>query len=666
MYLKKLLLVSELVGGLVRKLLKFFWDRGLTLGVRVLVVLALGVCLTPAPTLAASDAPAAYTFAFRDADIAQVAEEILGNNLGITYTIDPAVSGKMSFRIDRKLTRAQLLEAFEAALSANDVVMIRRGDALELLPRTKARGAAGLTTASARGGRAGYEIVAVPLSYASPSEVAKALESIGSPGIVVYQNDKQGLLMLGGDGREIDAAMQMIKVFDRSGLEGSHIRWFELQKAPALTVAGDLEKVMQTAAISGVSIIPLKRLNGIFVVARTPEAMEAVGTWIQRLDEPSKDQGATLWVYHPRNVSAESISQTLNSVMSGRSVTSTTSATAGPAGAGGQGGPAAAAAPPPATMEATGQSASFFTSDDDPVRIGLDKDSNTLLISASPAKWTQIQRILQEIDIRPDQVLIEASILEVTLTDNLKFGVDWSVIGANGKLKFSSAGDSGGASTTPSTPGLGITFMDNHITAAVNALKAVTTVEVVSAPKIVTLDNHAAKLQVGDQVPVITGSSQTTTAPGAPIVTQTDYRSTGVILNVTPRITGDDNVTLDITQEVSAADSTTSSGIDSPTIQQRHLESSLILHDGGTVALGGLISSNKTVTSTGVPWVKDIPYVGKLFKTDTKNLTRTELIILISAKILKDQVSTDRVMGDLLSDMRDIEDHGLVKTYVRK
>ena len=108
---------------------------------------------------------------------------------------------------------------------------------------------------------------------------------------MVYQNDKQGLLMLGGDGREIDAALRTIKVFDRSGLEGSRIRWYELDKAPAMTVASDLEKVMQTASLSGVSIIPLKRLNGIFVIARTPEALDEVGSWIQRLDEPSKDQG---------------------------------------------------------------------------------------------------------------------------------------------------------------------------------------------------------------------------------------------------------------------------------------------------------------------------------------------------------------------------------------
>jgi general secretion pathway protein D len=652
--------------------------------VSAVAVVAIVPILPPSRVLAA--APAAekadhaeeYAFAFHDADVSQVAEEILGSTLGLTYTVDPGVTGKISFRIDRKLTRTQLLEAFEAALAANDVVMVRQGDTIALMPRAKAKGATGLRTASERGGRAGYQVVAVPLSWALPSEVAKALEAVGSSGVVVYQSDKQGLLMLGGDGREIDAALQTVKVFDHSGLEGTHIRWFELEKAPAMTVAGDLEKVMQTSGVSGVSIIPLKRLNGIFVLGHTPEAIEATGEWIRRLDEPSKDQGSTLWVYHPRNVAAESLGQTLNGAVAGRAAIPTTGMAmggAGPSLPGMQGGgfagaPVAAPQPqPPPPPSAAGMgsngSQTFFSSEDDPVRISVDRDSNTLLISASPAKWLQIQKILAEIDRPPRQILIEASILEVTLNDSFAFGVDFSVMGANSKLSVVSSGNSNGG-VTPSFPGLGVSYIDKTIAAAISALKAKTNVEVVSAPKIMTLDNHAAHLQVGDQVPVVTQSAQQTTSPNAPIVVSTDYRSTGVLLSVTPRITGDDNIVLDVTQEVSAAATTSSSGIDSPTISQRHMESSLILHDGGTVALGGLITSTRTKGSTGVPWLKDIPMAGKLFTNDTKSLSRTELIVLLSAAIIRDQASSDRVLDNLIADMHDIQTRDLIKTYMHK
>lgn len=596
----------------------------------------------------------AYTFAFLDAEISQVAEEILGKALGLTYTLDPSITGKMSFRIDRKLTRSQLLEAFEAALAANEVVMVRQGDTLALLPRSKAKGAAGLRTSGERHARAGYELVAVPLSYAMPSEVAKALEAVGTGGVVVYQNDKQGLLMLGGDQRELEAASQLIHVFDRNGLDGSKIRWFPLEKAPATVVAGDLEKVLQTSGASGVAVVPLKRLNGLFVFARTPEALDRVGEWVAKLDQAQNDQGTQLFVYRPRNVSAESLGQTLSSVLSGRSSSTTATTATGPAATAG----APSAAPQPA---ATLQAESFTTTDDDPVRVGIDKQSNALLISASPSRWQQIQRILGEIDRPPVQVLIEATVLEVTLGDDFRFGVDWSLLGANGRLKVTSSGNTSGA-VAPAFPGLGVTFLDNDISVAIDALRSKTAVEVVSAPKIMALDNHVAHLLVGDQVPVVTQSAQSSTAPGAPLVTTTDYRSTGVILNVTPRVTGDDRVTIEVSQEVSSVAKTTTSGIDSPTIQQRKFDSSLLLKDGGTVALGGLISSNRSRGRSGVPFLQNAPVVGALFRQESKSLDRTEMIVLLTVRILRDDTSSEKVTKDLIADMHEIEDRGLFKT----
>jgi general secretion pathway protein D len=185
-------------------------------------------------------------------------------------------------------------------------------------------------------------------------------------------------------------------------------------------------------------------------------------------------------------------------------------------------------------------------------------------------------------------------------------------------------------------------------------------VEVVSAPKIMALDNHTAKLEVGDQVPTETQSSQSTSAPGAPIVSTVNYLSTGVILNVTPRVSGDDTITLDVDQEVSSAAQTQTATL-TPTIQQTKFESTLILKSGGVVALGGLISSTRTKGNTGLPYLKDIPGLGNLFNNNSNDLTRTELIVLLSAKIVRDDASARRVMADLMDDMHEIESRGLFK-----
>jgi general secretion pathway protein D len=624
----------------------------------VSVAVALAFC-APAVAAPARDAAASYTFAFQEADIAQVAQAILGDALGLSYTIDPGVTGKMSFRIDRRLTGAQLLAAFEAALNTSDVAIVREGDAITLEPRAKAKGSGRLRMFDEGVHSAGYQTVAVPLAYAAPSEVAKAMAATGRSDMIVDVDDKLGLLILGGTGPEIEAAVELIRTFDHSGLEDSKIRFFELEQAPADTVSHDLNQVLDASGITGVTVVPLKRMNGLFVFARTAQALDEVGKWVEKLDVPSKEKTATLWVYHPKNATAESLASTLNSALTGQF--NAPSAPPAPSAIGAQiAGPLSG---PVGPMPALSSSPPLVTGptapDDDPVRVGLDKEANTILIFASASRWLQIQKILEQIDEPPGQVLIEASIIEVDLTKNLNFGVDWAVVGANGQLGISSINNVSGT-VGQIIPGFSVTFLGKNVQAAIHALGTDSSIEVISAPKIIVLDNHVAKLDVGDQLPVITQTGQDTTTPGAPVINSVNYVNTGVILNVTPRI-GDGKVYLDIDQEVSAGTVTTSSGIDSPTISTRKVQTTLALEDGGVVALGGLISSNKTFDDSGLPYVKNIPVLGLLFKSTKKATTRNELIVLIKADIIRDKASSQHAMTDLLADMHEIERRGLIQ-----
>lgn len=636
---------------------------------RALRLAMAGVCLITAPLAIAparaapvADRPESFTFAFRDADIAQVAEEILGTALGVPYSIDPGVTGKVSFRIDRRLTRAQLLEAFEAALEVNDVAVLRQGDSLVLAPRDKARAAAGLRDPSAVSGmrRGGYDVVAVPLSFSTPSEVAKALEAMTGSKAVLYSNDKLGLIVLGGSGSELQATLETIKVLDRNVFEGARIRWFDLHQAAAGTVATDLAKILATAGVQGVSVSPLSRLNGLIVSARTETAMNEVAGWITRLDTPSRDLSTQLYVYRPRSASAASLAQTLRQVLSassdngGSGLQNARQATSSSAEA------------PAASDQGDGAGSGRGEADvggqqplEDGVRIGVDKDSNTLIVRAPAARWMGLQQTLAEIDRPPAQVMIEASIIEVSLTNDFRFGVDWSAVGDSGKLAGSSVYNEGGA-IAPKFPGFSITYLGGDIDAAVNALGSRTTIDVVSAPKLITLDNHKARLQIGDQVPVITQTATNTTTATPAIVSTVEYRDTGVILEVTPRISGDDRVVVDIAQEVSGVAKTVTSGIDSPTIQQRKLASTLVLQDGGVVALGGLISHRSSDSDSGVPGLKDVKLLGNLFKSKSKEAARTELVVLLTVRIMRDPASSNLVTSDMLADMREIESRGLL------
>lgn len=255
--------------------------------------------------------------------------------------------------------------------------------------------------------------------------------------------------------------------------------------------------------------------------------------------------------------------------------------------------------------------------------------------------------------------MIEASIIEVSLTNDFRFGVDWSTVSGNGKLTGNSVYTESGA-IGPRFPGFSITYLGGDIDAAINALGSRTAIDVVSAPKLITLDNHKARLQIGDQVPVVTQTSTSTTTSNPAIVSTVEYRSTGVILNVTPRISGDDKVVVDISQEVSGVAKTVTSGIDSPTIQQRELESTLVLQDGAVVALGGLISHRRSDSDSGVPVLKDVKFLGNLFKSRGNESARTELIVLLKVKIMRDPNTSSQVTQDMLADMREIESRGLL------
>lgn len=599
------------------------------------------------PTFArAQDGPAAsaraYAFTFADADIASVADEILGQTLRLPFTIDPAVTGKMTLRIERRLKPDQLLGAFEAALSLSGVALVRNQGQIVLVPRAKARELGGVAAVGAQGGRAGFELVAEPLQYATPSEVAKVLQAVGPAGLVVHTDDKAGLLVLGGTSAELRAARATIALFDRSGLADARIRLVTLKAAGTDTVAGDLEKVLQAGAVSGVTVVPLRQLGALVLIGRSAAALDQAQSWATRLDQPSLEEASTLWVYKPRNVSAESLAEALR----------------GLSGGGGTSAPASAATAAGPVAEPSSSGGRSF--DPEALRVSVERSSNTLLVMAPASRWRSLRSAIEELDRAPDQVLIEATVLEVTLNDEFEFGVDWSFLSPNGKTSSTLSQFESG-SVQPVFPGASLTYLNVGVKVVVDALASKTNVEVMSAPKLVALDNQTATLQVGDEVPVVTQRAQGTSAPGAPLVVTTEYRNTGVILRIKPRINGEHTVLVELSQEVSGVSRTTTSGIDSPTIQQRKFESSLQLREGETIALGGLISTGRNFDDAGVPWLKDIPVAGALFKSQRRGMRRTELIVLLNANIIRSEVPEPQAWEDLQTSMSEVEARGLFK-----
>jgi general secretion pathway protein D len=283
------------------------------------------------------------------------------------------------------------------------------------------------------------------------------------------------------------------------------------------------------------------------------------------------------------------------------------------------------------------------------VRVVADDANNSLLIFATDVEYQRILSVLEEIDSQPNQVLLEAVIAEVSLDDELKFGVRW-LFGEN--RQNGTFSDIASGAVAQSFPGFSYFLRANDISLTLNALSSVTDVRVLSSPSLVVLDNKTAVLQVGDQVPIVTQSARGTTTSDAPIVNNVELKDTGVILSVTPRVNDSGRVILDIEQEVSTVVKTTTSGIDSPTIRQRKIKTSVVVTDGEALALGGMIQERETTGKAKVPILGDIPLLGNAFRQKTNSTARTELIIFIRPRVIRDMEEARRVTNEFQRELR--------------
>ena len=262
-----------------------------------------------------------------------------------------------------------------------------------------------------------------------------------------------------------------------------------------------------------------------------------------------------------------------------------------------------------------------------------DSDNNSILILASSQDYKKIQSTIHRLDVAPRQVLIEATIAEVQLSNSLTYGIRWFLEGGSRSHPIQIGLDAplptsiGGAGFT-----LGIFNSSDQLRALFDLLETESSVKFLSAPHIMVVDNQTATFRVGDQIPINTRTTQSTVGADSPIVSEFQYRDTGTLLQVTPRINAGGMITLEINQEVSSP-GTAASG-DNPPISQRTIDSTVIVHSGQSIVLGGMIRENQLSSKDGIPVLKDIPILGTLFSSTGENTSRTELIVTLTPRVV--------------------------------
>jgi general secretion pathway protein D len=284
------------------------------------------------------------------------------------------------------------------------------------------------------------------------------------------------------------------------------------------------------------------------------------------------------------------------------------------------------------------------------IKIIADADNNAVLVLASQQDYRAIEAAIRRLDIAPRQVLIEATIAEVTLSNTLDYGVRWFLENRNNQFGFNAP-----VPTTASGAGLAFAFLNSNEdrSAFFDLLATESSVKFLSTPQVMVLDNQTATIRVGDQIPVTTRSSQSTTNPDAPIVTEVQFRDTGTLLTVTPRINAGGQVTLEISQEVSLPGTEPAvGGGGNVSIAQRTINSSVIVQSGQTVVLGGLILETTNEGRSGIPVLMNIPVLGKLFSSTSEDVFRTELIVTVTPRVIENQRAMQQVTEELRARMK--------------
>ncbi|MDQ1315406.1 MAG: ral secretion pathway protein [Pseudomonadota bacterium] len=619
-----------------------------------------------------TDASGNLTLNFEGADLREVVRTILGDILKENYIVDPRVAGSITLRTARPIPKSAAMHTLEEVLRMNGAVMIREADGVFRIVPSAAAGKGNATPQLADIGKplpGGFSIQVVPLKHIGVADMAKILEPLAGEPSSVRMDPLRNLLILSGTQLQLKHMIETVDMFDVDWISGMSVGLFTLQSTDVKTVFGELESLFgdkNLGPLAGaVRVIPIERLNALLVVSPQAKYLEQARTWVERLDRPGAGGGGQrLYVYQVQNGKAESLAGLLNDAFSKKG-TSSQAASA----------PSLAPGAKPAEIKSANSTGSTSTSKDaqpaaaataaprssdsvglpQDVRVIADKDNNALLILASPADYESIESAIRKLDVAVRQVLIEVTIAEITLKDELKYGLEWYFNNGariNGKL------DAGMGGIAALVPGFSYSWVSNaaDVGAVLNALATDSRLKIISSPHITVADNQKAKIQVGDRVPTISQTqtvASTTAATG--IISSIQYTETGVMLAVTPRVNSGGQVTMEINQEVSNATPTTSSGIDSPTIQKRTAESTVTVKSGETVILAGLIKEEKTKATEGLPLLAQIPLIGGLFGTQSWGDNRTELIILITPRVLADTQDAAAITQEFRSRIKGLE-----------
>lgn len=655
------------------------------------------------PALAVNEANGGdIVFNFTNQPIAAVVNSIMGDLLHENYSIAQGVKGDVSFSTSKPVDKKQALSILETLLSWTDNAMIKQGDRYVVLPSSQAVAGKLVPELAASQPAAGLSARLFPLSYISASEMQKLLKPFARENAFLLVDPSRNLLSMAGTPDELSNYQDTINTFDVDWLKGMSVGVFGLQRASVGELMPELRKIFGpesgTPLAGMVRFLPIERTNSVVAISSQPEYLREVGAWISTIDEGGGNE-PQMYVYDVRNMKATDLAKYLRQIYSGNAVSDDSRAQVAPGlrtrtlsslntgtaanglNNGGNvsgGGGLSASTRFGSANYADGSNGSLSSADEGveeledngssqqggaigvsaDTRITAQKSSNQLLVRTRPAQWKEIEAAIIRLDNPPLQVQIETRILEVNLTGDLDLGVQWYLGRLAGNSTSETVADTPGSQGALGAGGVGLgtasmfySFVSNNLQVALRALETNGRTQILSAPSLVVMNNQQAQIQVGDNIPI----SQTTVNTGTSDTTlsSVEYVQTGVILDVVPRINPGGLVYMDIQQQVSDADtqSVTDTQVN-PRISTRSVSTQVAVQSGQTVLLGGLIRQGNSESLTSVPYLGKIPGLGWLFGSRSTSKARTELIVLITPRVVTNNSQARQITDDYRQQMR--------------
>jgi len=606
---------------------------------------------------------------FENADLREVVRTILGDFLKIAYIYDPRVQGTVSLQTTKQLKSEDVLATLETLLRMNGAALVADGSSYRIVPMDEAAG----QLIPQLGDSSvplppGYQVLIVPLEYVSATQMEKLLEPFVAPKGVLRVDIDRNLLLLAGTSRELINLLDTVKTFDVDWLAGMSVGLFPLQQVTPEAMITELNAIFrldEEGPLAGMlRLEPINRMNAVLVISSQSNYLRKLEKWIKRLDR-SSSSGQNLYVYYLQNGKAADIAKILEEVFSGHSesrdgllgrVAPGLRAVELASKASGEqrvaAGTAGNANPPKAqTAVAAGRTSEGLAfSEGVDIRIIADEVNNSLLILANAQDHRMVLAAIKKLDIVPLQVLIEATIAEVKLTDKMRFGLQWYFKSGDISATLTRS-ELGFADIASTLPGFSLVAAGTDAKVILDALDKETSVNIVSSPHLMVLDNQTASLQVGDEVPVITQQQQSSISDNATLVNTVEYRNTGVIMHVTPRVNNSGSIIMEVEQEVSTVVPSKEETL-TPTISQRKFKSSVVVQSGDTVVLGGLIFDFSTKQREGLPLLSNLPLIGWLFGTTENDDERTELVMLITPRLIRNRYEANNVTQEVRRRLR--------------